>query len=176
MALYVIIIIMTKEFYERITAVYKKRPKLLKAVKILNFGITGLTMALYAGLLAWLFISKDQRFVRVFLTPGLSFLVVSAMREIIHAKRPYEVLDIKPLIPKNRKGGSFPSRHAYSTYVIAMSFYYICPPLGIVFFVLGALMAYIRVIGGMHFPRDVIAGVLIGILSGAIGFYIIPAL
>lgn len=165
---------MTKEFYERITAPYIKRPRLLKAVKALNYGITGVTMLLYAALLFYLFICKDLRFVRVFLTPGISFLAVSAMREIIRAKRPYEVLDIKPLIPKNRKGGSFPSRHAYSMYVIAMCFFYVYKPLGIIFFVLGIIMAYIRVIGGMHFPRDVAAGVIIGVLSGVIGFYLIP--
>lgn len=167
---------MTREFYERITAPYIKRPKLLLAVRILNMGITLLTMAAYAVLLAVLFALKDVRFVRVFLTPSTSFLVVSAMREIIKAKRPYEVLNIKPLIPKNRKGGSFPSRHAYSMFVIAMCFFYVLKPVGIVLFALGVVMAYIRVIGGMHFPRDVVAGVAIGILSGVIGFYIIPQL
>jgi len=164
----------TKEFYEKITAPYIKKPKLLLAARILNMGITLMTMAAYAGLLTALFILKDIRFVRVFLTPSASFLVVSAMREIIKTKRPYEVLKIKPLIPKDRKGGSFPSRHTYSMYVIAMTFFYVCKPVGIALFALGALMAYLRVIGGMHFPRDVIAGAAIGILSGVIGFYLIP--
>lgn len=167
---------MTKEFYERITAPYRKRPRLLKAAKILNMGITVLTVTLYAALLAALFINKDQRFARVFLVPATSFIFVSALREIIKAKRPYEVLDIRPLIPKDRKGGSFPSRHAYSMYVIAVTFFYVCMPAGIVFGALGVIMAYLRVLGGMHFPRDVIAGVILGILSGAIGYYLIPQL
>jgi len=167
---------MTKEFYERITAPYIRHPRLLKAARILNMGITVLTVLLYAALLAFLFITKDQRFVRVFLVPAVSFIFVSAIREIIHAKRPYEVLGIKPLIPKNRKGGSFPSRHAYSLYVVAMSFFYVSAPAGITLFALGVVMAYLRVIGGMHFPRDVIAGIIMGVLSGVLGFYIIPPL
>lgn len=167
---------MTKEFYEKITAPYIKHPKLLKAARVLNMGITLLMIAAYTALLAFLFIMKDQRFVKVFLVPAVSFIFVSALREIIHAKRPYEVLGITPLIPKNRKGGSFPSRHAYSLYVVAMSFFYVCSPVGIAMFALGIIMAYLRVIGGMHFPRDVIAGVIMGVLSGILGFYIIPPL
>lgn len=167
---------MTKEFYERITAPYRKRPRLLKAVKILNMGITTLTVILYAALLVALFIMKDLRFARVLLVPAASFIFVSALREIIRAKRPYEVLDIRPLIPKDRKGGSFPSRHAYSMYVIAVTFFYVCMPAGIALTALGLIMAYIRVIGGMHFPRDVIAGVILGTLSGVIGYYLIPPL
>ena len=35
---------------------------------------------------------------------------------------------------------------------------------------LGSAIALIRVIGGVHFPRDVIAGALIGIIFGIIGW------
>lgn len=34
-------------------------------------------------------------------------------------------------------------------------------------------MCFMRVIAGVHFPKDVIVGAIIGILSGVIGFYII---
>ena len=37
----------------------------------------------------------------------------------------------------------------------------------------GALLAWCRVVGGVHFPRDVIAGALIGIGCGVLGYYVI---
>ena len=65
-----------------------------------------------------------------------------------------------------------PSRHVFSAFVIAMSALYICIPLGICMMLLAVIMAFERVICGVHFPKDVIAGAVIGIVSGIIGFYL----
>ena len=51
-----------------------------------------------------------------------------------------------------------------------------CCPLawaGPVILMLGVALAAIRVIAGVHFPRDVIAGALAGILLGYVGFWLI---
>ena len=66
-----------------------------------------------------------------------------------------------------------PSRHVFSAFVIGMAFLHMNIVLGIIILIIGCLMAVIRVIVGVHFPRDVIAGAVIGILSGIIGFYLI---
>ena len=34
----------------------------------------------------------------------------------------------------------------------------------------GIILAIVRVLGGVHFPRDVVVGAMIGILFGMIGF------
>ena len=66
-----------------------------------------------------------------------------------------------------------PSRHVFSAFVIGMSALYISVPLGAFILADSSLMCFMRVIAGVHFPKDVIAGAVIGILSGVIGFYII---
>ena len=38
---------------------------------------------------------------------------------------------------------------------------------------LGVVLAVLRVIGGVHEPRDVIAGALAGILCGVLGYYVL---
>ncbi len=72
-----------------------------------------------------------------------------------------------------KDGESFPSRHVFSVFVIAMAFYYTCVPVGVVLTVFGVLMAAVRVAGGVHFPRDVAAGAAVGIVSGVLGFFVI---
>lgn len=53
-----------------------------------------------------------------------------------------------------------------------MAFLYIGEiPLGIIVFVCGLIIAIVRVISGVHFPKDVIVGALVGILCGVVGFF-----
>ena len=140
---------------------------------LLNRILPLLLYALYPILLLSLLFQQDDRFLRVLLTPGISFVFLSIFRDRLNAPRPYEALDIDPLIHKNTKGHSFPSRHVFSISVIACSFWYIHPPVGMVLMFFAVLTAVIRVLGGVHFPRDVIAGLAIGVLSGVIGFVLL---
>ncbi len=104
--------------------------------------------------------------------PAISFILLSFFRKAVNAPRPYELLDIDPIIKKNTKGNSFPSRHVFSVFVIAMSLYYVWPSIGIVLMLIGIIISVIRVIGGVHFPRDVIAGAIMGVGSSIIGWYV----
>ncbi|WP_200789018.1 phosphatase PAP2 family protein [Atopostipes suicloacalis] len=106
------------------------------------------------------------------MAPGISFVFVSIFRHYVNAPRPYEVADIEPIIEKETTGNSFPSRHVFSIFVIATTLYFISKPLGILLMIAGVLLAILRVVGGVHFPRDVIAGAIIGIVSGVLGFYL----
>ena len=54
-----------------------------------------------------------------------------------------------------------------------MTYLWLCPPAGIAFLLLGTALALCRVIGGVHFPRDVLAGAVMGVLSGIIGYWLI---
>ena len=110
---------------------------------------------------------------KLILTPFTSFVLVSVIRKCIDAKRPYEKYDIKPLFIKETKGESMPSRHVFSITIIAMSWLYVSIPVGIVLLVLVAVMAASRVLAGVHFVRDVIAGFVVGILCGIVGLWLI---
>jgi membrane-associated phospholipid phosphatase len=97
-------------------------------------------------------------------------LLVSVYRAWRSEKRPYEVLEIQPLIVKETKGNSFPSRHVFSAFVIAVTALWVAPAAGGVLLVLGVALAACRVIGGVHWPRDVIAGAAVGIAAGLLGY------
>lgn len=143
-----------------------------KVINQLNRLITVVVYAAYPIVLLTLLITRDERLLRVILTPSISFVLVSLFRRYVNAPRPYEVIDKVPLINKDTQGKSFPSRHVFSAFVIATTIYFIYSPLGVVLMLAGCILAVLRVIGGVHFPRDVIAGAVIGILSGVLGFYL----
>ena len=110
---------------------------------------------------------------KLILTPLTSFIVVSFCRKCIDAKRPYVKYNITPLVKKDKKGESMPSRHVFSITIIAMCWLYIYQPVGIVLLILTIILAAVRVIAGVHFIRDVIAGIAVGILCGFIGLWIL---
>ena len=75
--------------------------------------------------------------------------------------------------PKNKKGNSFPSRHAYSSFVIATLFFSQCTPIAIMLLVFALGMCISRVLLGIHFIRDVMAGALIGVIAAIAGLFLI---
>lgn len=153
-------------FYKNITKWFRESDKRIHALKISNMIFTYFFYISYPLLLLYLLIQKDAFLFKAFLVPAISFVIVTLIRKLINRKRPYEAYDIHPLIIKNTKGKSMPSRHVFSACVIAMVFLHINVYIGIVMLVLALFGAGIRVIGGVHFPSDVCAGAVIGIISG----------
>ena len=159
---------MTAERYAKLSAPFRSRPWAVKGLQGANRALTMLCYICYPALLLWLLLHWDARLWNAILVPAVSFVVVSLFRKKLNRKRPYETLDIQPLIVKNTRGQSFPSRHVFSVFVIAMTWGWICPPAGAALMVVGVLVALIRIVGGVHYPSDVLAGAVIGILAGLV--------
>lgn len=163
---------MTKEAYLKITEPFRKNPKLAKLLQFLNKLFTGYVYLLYPAFLLFLLLQKNTFFLSALRVPSLSFAAVSIFRDKYNAPRPYEKFDTPPILKKDTKGHSFPSRHVFSIFMIAMTIFYVYPSVGILLFFLGIGLALIRVFGGVHEPRDVIAGAFTGIICGLLGYYI----
>lgn len=166
---------MTKETYEKITDALRKRAALSKGINLANKILTYVIFAAYPCLLVSLFLQNREMLLKAVLVPAVSFAILSVFRRAVNSPRPYEVFGIPPVIPKKTKGKSFPSRHVFSVVIIGMTFLACFPLKGAAVFILAvaAVMGVIRVISGVHFPRDVIVGALFGVVSGIIGFYFI---
>ena len=156
------------------TDALRARPVLTRGVSLANKVITDAVYVAYPCLLAWLAYAAGM-LLRAALVPGISFVLVTVLRKVINAPRPYEVFDAAPVIPKDTRGNSFPSRHAFSIFVIAMTFCACCPLAwaGPVMMAAGVLLAVIRVVSGVHFPCDVVVGALLGMLAGFVGLWIL---
>ena len=110
------------------------------------------------------------------LVAGIPFAVITLMRYLINSPRPYEVLDIDEfqVMREDRKSGrAFPSRHVFSAFLIGMLWLPYSVPFGVAALIFGAFLGVERVLLGIHFIRDVIAGAAIGIVSGLIGILIL---
>lgn len=167
---------MTKQQYERWSSPFRNMKAGARIISAVDHAITLFTFFAYPCLLAYLLLKSRMidLFICTFL-PAVSFFAVSLFRNIYSAPRPYEIMDIHPLIEKKTKGKSFPSRHVFSIFMIGMTFFYIARPAGILICALGILLSYLRVAGGVHFPKDVVAGALIGILCGML-YWLLPLL
>ena len=163
---------MTRQSYEKINKWFDDHPKAGSFVCLANLFCTRLIYVCYPVLLVSLLLRRDPRFLRAFIVPAVSFVILSIIRGWINSPRPYEKYEMKSLIQKDTKGNSFPSRHVFSAFVIAMAGFYSNPLIGTLILILGITVAVCRVLGGVQFPKDVIVGALCGIIAGWIGFYI----
>lgn len=165
---------MTAETYARWTAPLRAHARGARALLAANRALTLAGYLLYPLLLAVVAMAGEWGFlVRAVLVPGLSFAAVTLVRARLNRPRPYEVLDIDPLIHKDTRGKSFPSRHVFSIFMIAMAWLAWCPPAGAVLMLPSVFMAAVRVLGGVHWPRDVIAGAIVAVSCGVVGFWVL---
>lgn len=163
---------MTKEQYIKITEPMRQDSEKTKKIISINQILTGVVFLVYPLYMAVLYGEKDPKLFKVVFVPAISFVLVTIIRRLINAPRPYEKFEIPPVIEKDTKGKSFPSRHVFSIFIIAVTIFYSHPGPGILIALMGVVMAFIRVYGGVHEPRDVIAGAVIGLLCGVVGFYV----
>ena len=164
---------LNEKTYRGMLAFFREYSAIGEAVVWANRILTGFVYLYYPLLLLYLLQTGRRELLRCIFVPGISFVLVSFARKKIGAPRPYEIWNETPLISKESTGNSFPSRHAFSVFVIAMTRYYAIRPNGLMLLPVGIALAVLRVLGGVHFPKDVAAGAAIGILAGVIGYYLI---
>ena len=170
---------MKKETYIKMTQPFRDNPDMAKGIHIANKLCTCTMYAAYPILLVWLFFnakySSYLSLERAILVPGISFVLLSVGRSIMNRPRPYEKFEVPPVIPKDTKGNSFPSRHVFSAMVIAMTFVCMSPWtwLGFIFVGVSIALAVVRVVSGVHYISDVLAGIAVAVLAAIIGFFII---
>ncbi|MDQ2087358.1 phosphatase PAP2 family protein [Herbivorax sp. ANBcel31] len=137
-----------------------KKENLKKPLYFITRASSRFFVVFYAGCVLYLLFNLDKRLIKFLLIPALVFVTVSALRKIINRKRPFEALEIEPIVYHDT-GGSFPSRHASSAMIIALSVYWIHPLAGILCIGVAVLTAASRVLAGVHYPLDVLGGIFL---------------
>ncbi len=163
---------MTKQTYLKILAFFSAHNKYKQFTLFAQKGLELLVYICYPVFLISLFVADNDFYLRSAIICLSGLIIISLARKFINAKRPYEVFDMPPIIKKETKGNSFPSRHVFSATVIAMNVLAVCQPVGIVLLALALVIAILRVVLGVHFIRDVVAGAVVGLLFGILAFIV----
>jgi undecaprenyl-diphosphatase len=82
---------------------------------------------------------------------------------LVHRHRPF-VHQLGPATTTH----SFPSGHTATSFACAVVLASLAPRLRVPCFVLAVLIAFSRLYNGDHFPLDVLAGAVLGLLVGAV--------
>ena len=114
-----------------------------------------------------------QQIARAILVPGITFWFGTALRARLNRPRPYEQPGFVPLVAKETKGHSFPSRHALSAAVLAMTWLRFFPAVGVAMVIITLLICALRVLVGVHSVPDVLFGAALGFGLGAVGMWLL---
>ena len=161
-----------QEWYDHIAGKIENRPIFLSLLRTFNRFMTVVMPMIYLTLLATTYLQEGlgkQVLIYVFI-PASGFVILSFLRKKINAPRPYEVWEIIPLLDRDSPGQSMPSRHVFSATIISMACLHASLSVGVILLVFSALLGLVRVLGGVHFPKDVVVGYICGLVWGVIFF------
>ncbi len=95
------------------------------------------------------------------------------LKNLFARVRPYDVKHGVNLLIEKLSDYSFPSGHTRCCFESGMAMYLCDKRFGKVAFVLGGLIGFSRMYLYVHYPTDVLAGALLGLLNGFIAFIIV---
>lgn len=153
---------------------YIRNPALTPVFKVItSLGNAGLIWIFFTFLLL---VNKDTRKVGyISLAALLGSLLVNniVLKNLVARIRPYDAMEgLIPLVTKP-KDFSFPSGHAGSSFASACVLYRKLPRrLGVPALILAVWIALSRLYVGVHYPSDVLIGVLDGIIISYVAEYV----
>lgn len=156
---------MDTKIYMAVYSFVQRHPSLHRPIIFINDKSPNVMMVLFYGLMPVLVLMRDIRVIAFAAFPLIELLLVTKLRNRIDRPRPFDVLDVTPL-EKHSSGHSFPSLHCSSSFVITMSLFYIHPTLGVIGLIVSVFVAVSRLLAGVHYPSDIAAGIIIGLLFG----------
>ena len=161
-----------QEWYDKRKSSLLQHPQLLQLMRVFNRMMTVLMPLAYLTLLGTAFMNKGlgQELAAYIMVPAFGFVLLTLVRKWINQPRPYETWGIVPLLDKDSSGNSMPSRHVFSATIISMACVHANLPVGLVLLVLSAFLGLVRVLGGVHYTKDVLVGYACGLIWGILFF------
>jgi len=118
----------------------------------------------------FLFLVKDfKKYLRMVIESVVAalfarFVIVSFIRWTLPRPRPFITNNVNLLFEYS--GSAFPSGHAAFFFAVATIIYLYNKKIGALFYLSSILIVLARVFSGVHWPSDILAGAIVGIISG----------
>jgi membrane-associated phospholipid phosphatase len=133
----------------------------------LGNGVTAL------GLAGFLLIAGERFLAYELLLGALTlWLVVELVKAIVRRSRPFIVLTQARVVGYRERGRSFPSGHTSRAFFMAAllsQHFQVSPWVAILLYALAVCVGITRMYVGAHYPRDVLAGAILGSAWGLLG-------
>ena len=129
--------------------------------------------------LSLLFIKGQPRKLglEILLGQVLTSAIVQILKRIFLRNRPYWILDNLNTYGIDLSDYSFPSGHSAASFSVATIVACNYSNLALIVFILAGLVAISRIYLAVHYPTDVLAGIIIGVASSlAVHYFIFSAL
>lgn len=100
------------------------------------------------------------------------FVVAELIRLFYHHLRPFVALHFIPLLG-HETSYSFPSGHTIFFFSVATALLFVNKRLAYATYLLGFVVGIARVVAGVHYPSDIVGGIVLGVLSGYMFYQIL---
>lgn len=127
---------------------------------------------LILGLALYLFVQKRQRVAAQVALQALAAafigraLIVPLIRAFFFRARPFVEGAVTQLVQHDPAESAFPSGHATVMFALAFSLLFSKNPrFGIIYLISATVSSFSRIIVGVHFPLDIVGGMLVGALA-----------
>lgn len=166
---------MQRRFYTNLVETIRAHPALRRWVVFLCKIAPWAVVAAYGVTLVVLLCTWNLKWIFFLIVPAVAVVLVTLLRNWLNKPRPFERFAFAPLV-KHGTGKSFPSRHTASAVVIGMACLYVNVWYGIGMLFLAGIIGLTRILAGVHHIWDVVAGSIISVACGLLGFYCIAPL
>lgn len=119
---------------------------------------------------------KKTRKVGIILLVSLAFEAIICnliIKPIVGRTRPYEVNNAVKLLINKPIDSSFPSGHTCASFTIVSALYCCKERLWVPCLITAVLIAFSRLYLYVHFPSDVLVGLLLGLFIGWLGYFVV---
>jgi undecaprenyl-diphosphatase len=100
-------------------------------------------------------------------------IITRAIHTFYYFPRPFELFEMSPIIPRALTS-SLPSGHMAFLIPIVLTFVLMRKKQGYVALTLVVLAGFARVIAGLHWPTDILAGLIVGAIGFLVAKLLIP--
>lgn len=150
---------------------------------ILNALLIPFTLSNNTGIICILLVAifiYFKNFRKVGILMGISLILEFVLTNLIIKNwvariRPYEVIDGLTLLVGKAHDYSFPSGHTGSAFALAVVIFMVMErKYGIIALALASLMGFSRLYVGIHYPSDVLGGIILGVITSIIAVKCFP--